>query len=577
MTQLLGSTRIVGDDLATALYEAGVRIAFGMDDPRGYWLGLRRSKIRAVIVHDERSGAFMAEAFTRVGGGLATCSGISGPGAANLVPGLLEAWLSSVPVIAVLGEKRSNTFGGREFQGVDHKVLLSGVTKATVEVVQADDIRAGAEQAVRLATSGRPRPVLLLTRDLLQQQESDGAVPTESLTTTSAGLHPMGARSGGAHQDDIDEAVKALTQSQRIVIVAGGGAAISGSGPTIMELAERVGATIVATPMGKGTIPEDHPLAIGIIYSYSCGPGGFGVVPLERLREADCVVVVGSDLDSLAVVDGQWPTPGTRIIRIDIDPNELLSHADIALCGDAASVVTQLVGTLPDEVQGAQGRLATAQSDAIRAQEGRKQVIADDLANDPGETVWPARVVAEVSKVLGANDVIVTDASFSSAWCVDRVVAVAGAPTLVTPRAGGTLGWGLPAALGAQLARPTSRIIGIIGDGALFFSIGDMETAVRENLPVTIIVLDNGIYGSQRHSNLLAQGKDHGDLHFNSRSDLAMLARSFGWSAERVTSARDLTRLLANPAAGPQMIIVAVDPNHRPPIFKFSADPSLDS
>ncbi|MFM9146407.1 MAG: thiamine pyrophosphate-binding protein, partial [Phycisphaerales bacterium] len=169
MTSLMGSGRIVGDDLTEALYQAGVRIAFGLDDPRGYWVGLRRSKIRSVVVHDERSGGFMAEAFTRAGGGLATCSGISGPGAANLVPGLLEAYLSSVPVLAVLGEKRPAPFGGREFQGVDHRTLLAGVVKATVEVHSPDDIRAGATQAVRLATSGRPRPVLLLTRDLRRE------------------------------------------------------------------------------------------------------------------------------------------------------------------------------------------------------------------------------------------------------------------------------------------------------------------------------------------------------------------------------------------------------------------------
>ncbi len=570
MTDLMGTSRLVGDDLAEALYEAGVRMAFGLDDPRGYWVGLRRSRIRPVIVHDERSGGFMAEAFTRAGGGLATCSGISGPGAANLVPGLLEAYLSSVPVIAVLGEKRPPAFGGREFQGVDHGTLLAGVVKATVEVSDAEDMRAGAVQAVRLATSGRPRPVLLLTRDLLQQQPASGPLPAHQPAPESAGNYVVAARSGAAHEDDVEAAAKALMAADSVVIVLGGGAAISGAGDAAIALAESVGATIVTTPMGKGVVPEDHPLACGIIAAYSCGPDGYGVVALELLRKASCIVVVGSDLDNLALVDGQWPLQGTTMIRIDVDPDELRAFADHALCGDAASTLVALREALSSDIPGAKDRLTSARSVATRVQGHRAEILRADIERRESGAIWPGRIVHEVTAVLGPDDVLATDASFSSAWCVDRLVAVKGAPALLTPRAGGTLGWGLPAAMGAKLARPASRVVGIIGDGALFFSIGDMETAVREDIPVTIVVLDNGTYGSQRHSNLLAQGRDHVDLHFNERTDLTMLARSFGWSAEMVETPEELARALSDGDPRPRMIVAAVNPDHRPPIFKFS-------
>lgn len=570
MTELLGSGRIVGDDLAEALFEAGVRIAFGLDDPRGYWVGLRRSRIRPIVVHDERSGGFMAEAFTRAGGGLATCSGISGPGAANLVPGLLEAYLSSVPVIAVLGEKRPSAFGGREFQGVDHGVLLGGVVKATIEVADSGDMRAGARQAVRLATSGRPRPVLLLTRDLMQQQPSEGPIPAHRPTPETAGNYVVAARPGAAHLSDVEAAAQALLAATSIVIVLGGGAAISGAGEAAIALAERVGASIVATPMGKGVASEDHPLFCGIIAAYSCGPEGYGVTALELLQNADCIVVVGSDLDNLALVDGQWPTQKATMIRIDVDPNELRAFADHALCGDAASTLAALETSLPSVVAGSDDRLVEVRSTAARVRSRRADILLADLEHQEPNAIWPARIVREVAAVLGPHDVIATDASFSSAWCVDRLVAVDGAPTLLTPRAGGTLGWGLPAAMGAKLARPASRVVGIIGDGALFFSMGDMETAVREDIAITIVVLDNGIYGSQRHSNLLAQGKDHGDLHFNERTDLTLLARSFGWSAERVESPEALVQALSSDDSRPRMIVAAVNPEHRPPIFKFT-------
>lgn len=571
MGGLMGSGRIVGDDLVEALYEAGVRIAFGLDDPRGYWVGLRRSKIRPVVVHDERSGGFMAEAFTRAGGGLATCSGISGPGAANLVPGLLEAYLSSVPVLAVLGEKRPAPFGGREFQGVDHRVLLAGVVKATVEVHSPEDIRAGATQAVRLATSGRPRPVLLLTRDLLQQQPAQGPAPEDVPEPRSAGDYVIAARPGAAHAHDVARAATTLLAAREPVIVLGGGAAISGAGAVAAELAERIGAPIIATPMGKGVVAEDHPLACGIITAYSCGVDGYGVTALEILKRTDCVLIVGSDLDNLARVDGEWPTAATTVIRIDVDPDELRAFADVPLCGDATSTLRHLCDALPEEVPGARARRAQAATEAARVQGQRRDVVAKDLAFEPRGTVWPARVVIELAKALGPSGVLTTDASFSSAWCVDRLVAVEGAPTLLTPRAAGTLGWGLPAALGAKLARPESRVIGLIGDGALFFSIGDMETAVREQICVTIVVLDNGSYGSQRHSNVLAQGRDYGDLHFNERTDLVGLAASFGWAAQRVESGAALAAALAQPEDRPQMLVVPVDREHRPPIFKFGA------
>ena len=483
---LLGAGRIVGDDMVDVLHQAGVRAVFGLDDPRGFWVGARRGPVRPVIVHDERSGSFMAEAFIRAGGGLAATSGISGPGAANLVPGLLEAWASSIPLLAVIGEKRAATFGGNEFQGVDHRPLLGGVVKAVVEPRAARDVPAAAAHAVRLATSGRPRPVMLLTHDLLQWEPSTEPDVAKVVGTSSTRL-------GGADDAAVATAVDAISRAERVVLVLGGGALLSDAGPAGAALAERLGCPIVMTPMGKGSVSESHPHFVGIVSSYTTGRGGAGVHALQALQAADCIIVAGSDLDSLALVDGKWPGAGTTVVRIDVDPTELLAFADIALLGDAQAVIAQLSSGLDStDTSTRADRLARTLGLAAEASAARAAAHAADVARVEAGTVWPGRVIADSVDALGADGLLVTDASFSSIWAVDRFVQHDPGRRVLTPRAAGTLGWGLPAAMGAKLAKPGSRVIGVVGDGGLLFSIGDMETAVRESLDVTIVVLDNG-------------------------------------------------------------------------------------
>jgi acetolactate synthase-1/2/3 large subunit len=202
------------------------------------------------------------------------------------------------------------------------------------------------------------------------------------------------------------------------------------------------------------------------------------------------------------------------------------------------------------------------------------EIASDDHSRSEEGSVWPGLAMQEIRARLQPQDWVVVDASYSSAWALDRIVQRRAGRQVIAPRGVGTLGWGLAAAMGVQLARPRQKVTAVSGDGALFFGLPEMETAVRWGLDLSLVVLRNNVYGSQRQSNLLAQGVDYDDLHFGRDGlDHCALAGAIGWNAFRVTEASDFGEAYdeARTTPGPTLIEVAVSPESRPPLAKFDA------
>lgn len=558
----IGRSRMLADELVETLYRCGVTAAFGLDDPRAVWTALRRSPIDTWIVPDERAAGFMADAYVRVTGGMALCSGISGPGAANLVPGLLEARAAATPVLAVVGAKSTTVPGTREFQQYDHAALLAGAVKATVVVTLGDDVSERAAHAARLSLAGRPGPVALVL------PEAEMWRPSEDRRTCRTPCVGSGAP-GGADERGVEAAAQLLQSAERPVVVAGGGAALSGAGAELLRLAEVLGAVVVATPMGLRSVPEGHPLYAGVLSSYAAGRDGTGRHALPAVEAADVLLVVGSDLDNLAVCDGRWPQPHQSLVRVDVDVDVVTVGCDVGLLGDARHVLTQLIRAVPSG--GGRAERSWSRGIAACAHEHACTVRAQDLTRrEPDGTVWPGAIMRVLAENLGPGDVVVTDASYSSAWAIDRLPAGASGPRIVTPRSTGTLGWGLPAALGSAGAAD-GRVVGVVGDGGLAFSVGMLEVAVRAELSVLLLLLNNGVYGSQRNSNVLAQGRDWEDLYLGARTDYAGLAASYGWKSVRADSLAAVRTQIETwtPTDGPVLVDVPVRPDARPPVLKY--------
>ena len=553
--------------LVRGLAAGGVSMAFGLDDPRGYFAALRQSSIGAAVVHDERAGGFMADGYSRATGRPVACSGISGPGAVNLAPALLEAWASSVPLVAVIGEFVAPRTGLRAFQEAAHASFLGhGLTKATVEARRADELYDAAERAARLATSARARPVLLLVSDAVLWEDganSEGAAPAPESQRPAPASPPIRRRSrpragtsrstppghpGGERRACRRRASRALGGRRALWRARG-------------DLDER-----------KGRDRRDARPGARVTGSYTSGVGGRGALGLQCLREADVVLVVGSDLDALTTVDWSWPAERALLIRVEVDAAELGGIAGLDLHGDARLVLQQILAEAP--VRLGDDRRTWLNQLAAEQQRAADRLAADDRAQSADAAVWPGAVMREIEEHLALDDWVVADASYSSAWALDRILQRRGGRQVLAPRGVGTLGWALPAGMGVALAAPDSRVTVVTGDGALFYGLAEMETAARWELGINVVLFRNGVYGSQRQSNLLAQGRDYEDLHFGQGLDHCALARSMGWQAAgalTVTEFSDAYReALSEPV--PWLIEVAVDPDARPPLTKFDQE-----
>jgi acetolactate synthase-1/2/3 large subunit len=553
--------------LVEGLEDGGVRAAFGLDDPRGFFAALRKSRIVASVVHDERAGGFMADGFSRATGTPVACSGISGPGAVNLAPPLLEAHASNIPLVAVVGEFLPSERGRRAFQEADHASFLgTGLTKEVVEARHPGELYAAARYAAERASSGRPRPVLLLVSDgVLWKQEVE---PKDDLGARIRAARP------GADPVAVREACRLLATAERPIVLSGAGVHASGAHAELLELARRYSLPVATSMSGKGAVPENDSVAIGVTGSYTSGKEGRGAYALESLRAASHVLVIGSDLDALTVTDGAWPSPSTELIRVDIDAAEIRSYPGLRLHGDARTVLRQLLAEEVAPIRPDRESRLTEMAARIAALDA--EIVAADRGRDEDGSVWPGMIMQEIRARLGSADWVVADASYSSSWALDRIVQRRSGRQVIAPRGVGTLGWGLAAAMGVQLADPAARVTAISGDGALFFGLPELETAVRWGLDLNLVLLRNGVYGSQRQSNLLAQGKDYEDLRFGRGGlDHCALVAAAGWGAFRVADVADLSDAYdeARSTPGPTLIEVAVSPDSRPPLAKFDSRP----
>jgi acetolactate synthase I/II/III large subunit len=559
-----------GERMAETLRDAGVSLVFGIDDPQALYAGLRKHGVRTMIVHDERSGSFMADGYSRASHELSVCTGIGGPGATNLATGLFEAYCASVPVLAVVGEAGSGRADQHAFQALPHETMLGSVTKAVVRLERTGDAQVAVRHAIDLAVSGRPRPVLLVAPD---DYLWETAAPVESRRSTErdALAYPRGRSAASA--ESIANACRAIRAAKRPLILAGGGVTVARAEAELIRLAEQYELPIVLSMMGKGAAPETHPLVLGVTSAYTSGSNGRGRLAAECLREADLVIVVGSDLDAVTTSGGSWPGESTEIVRIESDPAELVSRPGIHLLADAREGLRQLLESEPAELMPSARDLEWLGRMTHRIADSRETVEASDSHAGADGPVSPGRISAALQHHLGEGDAIVTDASYSSAWALDRVAQSWPGRFVFAPRGSGVLGWGFPASLGVKLARPAGRVVCLTGDGGLHFSLGELETAVRQQLDVTLIVLNNGSFGFQRHSDIARQGADPGDLWFGGQVSYAEVARAFGWKAACVSTFSEFED--AYPAAlsdgEPTLLEVRIPPDAIPPIHKFDA------
>lgn len=545
-----------GDLLAELLLLHGVGTVFGL--PGGQTAALydaiyqRRPEIDHVMVRDERTTAYAADAFARLTGRVGVCDATVGPGTAKLPSGLGEAYNSSIPVLAIVSDLPSATearrYRGATSQAMDQETLLQPVTKWQATVRRVQDMAPLVRRAFREMTTGRPGPVaLIFPQDLLDGavDEATAAQATDPHAATF-GRFPALRATPDPHQ--LDAVAEALHSARRPLFILGGGALMAGAADIAATTAEAYGAAVATTMGGKGCIDERHPLSVGVL-------GSMGTAAArDAAQQADLLVFVGSKAGSVGTVSWSLPQVGQSVAQIDVDPAELGRDfpVDAYALADARLALEALTERARD---GAADRSEWAATVASLASQWREQRLAESASDDA--PIHPQRVLGELRAHAPDDSIIVADASLASGWLGAYFEQPGAGRRMLFPRGLAGLGWALPAAIGASFAAPGKRVVALVGDGAFAYAVGELSVLVQRRLPVTVLMLNNSSYGWIRWYRRITFGRGWEEDDFQP-TNFSAVAAAYGIDSTRVEKPGDLadafTRSLA--VDGPSFIEV---------------------
>lgn len=494
--------------------------------------------ITRVSTHGEKAAAYMADGYARAARKPGLCMAQT-VGAANLAAGLKDAFLAGSPVVALSGGSSPNTRYRHAYQELrDDFSTFGEVTKFSARVETIDRLPDLLRQALRAATTGAPGPVHLE----LAGEQGYAANDTTSLDLiVEDRFATVPAFRPAAEADDVAAALAALRGAERPVIVAGGGVAASSAQAELVALAERLGVPFVSSLNGKNGLVDGHPLYLGVIGSYSRSCAN------RLVREADLVFFVGSHTGGQVTASWKVPPPGTPVIQLDIDPRELGRNYPnrASLLGDARTVLRQLL-----EQAGrprTNGRAAGEHEHAAWIAHARDLLAAwraevEAPATSDEVPMRPERVCRELSEALPEDAIVVADTGHSGMW-TGQLLALR-SPKQMYLRAAGSLGWGLPAALGAKCAFPDRPVLCFTGDGGFYYHATELETAARYGINAVILVNNNfSLNQDERPFTAAYGGNQHEGFHmwqFSKDTDFVKLAESLGCLGLRVEQPSEL-------------------------------------
>ncbi len=559
----------VAHRVAASLKRHGVTVIFGQSLPSLVHLASKEFGIRQVAYRQENTGGYMADGYARLSGKVGVVTAQNGPAAALLVAPLAEALKASIPMVALVQDVSRDQTDRNAFQELDHESMFRPVTKWVRRVIHASRIDDYVDMAFTAATSGRPGPVvLMLPSDLLLE-----SAPASKLTERrlSLGSYPLDRHAPSAAV--LREAAQLIAQAERPVIIAGGGVHSSNASAQLSRL-QNVGHLPVATTvMGKGSVDEMHPLSMGVA-SYFMGHNGSTRFMRPLITEADVVVLVGNRTNQNGTDSWQLYPSNALYIHIDIDPQEIgRNYEAMRLVGDAQLTLDNLTDAL-EKLNLDKRKLARqALEMTIRDGKASHETEVAELVNSNQSPLRPERIMREIDKRLNHESVVVADASYSSIWIANYISAKKAGARFLTPRGLAGLGWGLPMAIGAKVAKPDAPVFCVVGDGGFAHAWAELETAVRMKTKVILVVLNNGILGYQKHAENIKFGAFTDACHFVP-VDHAAIARAVGAKGIRVDEASKLGSALDEALNNDTITVIDVvtDPNAFPPVTWYEAN-----
>ncbi|MFC0530102.1 acetolactate synthase large subunit [Phytohabitans kaempferiae] len=521
--------------LVKSLEALGVEVMFGI--PGGTILPaydpIYDSAIRHILVRHEQGAGHAATGYAQATGKVGVCVATSGPGATNLVTAIADAYMDSVPIVAITGQVSRAAIGTDAFQEADIQGITLPITKHNYLVTTADEIPRVLAEAFHLAATGRPGPVLVdIPKDVQQAQTTFSWPPTLELPGYRPTLHP--------HGKQIREAARLMSSSRRPVLYVGGGVLKAGATESLRKLAELTGIPVVTTLMARGAFPDSHQQHLGM-------PGMHGTVAaVYALQKADLLVALGARFDDRVTGKLDSFAPDAAVVHADIDPAEIGKNrtADVPIVGDARHVIDELIQAVSAErAAGRGGDRADwwAQLDDLRE---RYPLGWDDPTDG---TLAPQYVIKRLGEIAGPDAIYVAGVGQHQMWA-SQFISYEKPHTWLNSGGAGTMGYAVPAAMGAKVGKPETTVWAIDGDGCFQMTNQELATCALEGIPVKIAIINNGNLGMVRQWQTLFYGERYSNTdlgtHKHRIPDFVKLAEALGCIGLRCESADDVDKTI---------------------------------
>ena len=524
--------------LLDTLIAQGVDTLFGY--PGGTVLDIfdalyeRQEELRLILTAHEQGAAHAADGYARSTGKTGVVLATSGPGATNLVTGIATAYLDSVPLVAITGNVARSLSGSDGFQEVNITSVTKSIVKGNFVVRCTEDMAATVHDAIHLANSGRKRPVLIdIPKDV-----GAASIPYEKVE------YPIEEPAAVISSEALEQAVAIIAEAKRPLIYAGGGVTFSDASDLLLAFSRKIGAPVCTSLMGLSSVPASYPLFLGLVGMHGAPTAN------KAVGECDVLIAVGARFSDRVAGNRQRFAEQAKRIQIDIDPSELSKNVkmDVSLAGDVCAILPLLLGRLP----------VLERLDWVHSLQRYKAYNA--LPTGLSEMLTPHDIIVGLRQVFGEEGIVVTDVGQHQMWTA-QYYRFARPRSFLSSCGLGTMGYGMGAAIGAQIGNPGRPVALVSGDGSFHMNLNELATAVTYNLPIIILVFNNGVLGMVHQWQSLFYGDRFSHTILNRKTNYVALAEAFGAKGFTLTHKRDVRRVLEQALAvgGPCVINCVID------------------
>ena len=483
--------------------------------------------IKHILVRHEQGAAHMADGFARSTGKVGVCLATSGPGATNLVTGIATAYMDSIPMVAITGQVRTTSIGKDAFQEADITGITMPITKHNYLVKDVADLAQAMAEAFHIARTGRPGPVLVDVPLDVSKNQIEFDAKTDYPTVINIPSYRPSGPAGRMPDLQIRKAAQLIAEAERPVLYVGGGAVASGAQAEVTALAEKTNILTTTTLLGKGSLDETHPLSMGMLGMHGTAYANHAV------NQADLLIAVGARFDDRVTGNVEKFATGAKIIHIDIDPAEIgkVMQADVPIVGDVKAIVAELIKHVKP-------RPAGPWNDTILEWKRRFPLIYPDDGK-----LYAEFAIEQVSALFDHDCIMTTDVGQHQMWAA-QYFKCRRTRQWITSGGLGTMGYGLPAAVGAQFANPDKRVVCLSGDGSFQMMAQELMTATVYGLPIITVIINNKSLGMVRQWQEMFYDERYSQVYFQASPDFVKLVEAYGGVGFRATTPDEFKTVL---------------------------------